>query len=596
MTGKWGNPNVPYCGWVCVDIQDFGSPSAVCQMCEKEIIRYAHFMCHSNYHETLIVGCVCAGKMEGDLQNAKERDAFMKSRMGKRKRWLERKWKISRSGNQYLISDGFVVVMKKNRDGLWSAFVKSENGDFEKWSTRRNVNENEMKLAAFDCLTKVLAEKKYPPPPKTNTLFNDLSIPDSEIVNKENNIDICKLPQPVNEERVFTNEQKEIFEFIKTGTEHGIIDAVAGAGKTTTIMECAKYVEDPADILFCAFNKSIQAEIAKKFSRQGLNQVTVKTIHALGFQMLTNNNSGVKSIKLQESKYWTIINKDIHVQREMKFFVHELLRLNGYNENETELNNHFAVKDIIYNFKEKMLDIIQKYRVTLASCNIQIFKEMAENYNIFTEIETMKKTFDKELNIYFECTKILLNAGNQLAKEAQIIDYTDMLYLPYIWDLRASKHYSFLFIDECQDLSKSQLAVALKYCKKDGRVLAVGDPYQSIYGFAGADIESFNRIREIMKAKELTLTTCFRCPPNVVELAANIRADISASKQRDGIIEEISIKQVVQIARKDDLIISRYKESILFLVFEFINNNIQVQIHCDEVNEIIDELKKLFNH
>ena len=54
------------------------------------------------------------------------------------------------------------------------------------------------------------------------------------------------------------------------------------------------------------------------------------------------------------------------------------------------------------------------------------------------------------------------------------------------------------------------------------------------------------------------------------------------------------MKQVVNIARKDDLIISRYREPLLFLVFEFINKNIQVQIHSDEVNEIIDELKKLF--
>ena len=43
-----------------------------------------------------------------------------------------------------------------------------------------------MKLAAFDCLTKVLAEKKYPLPKKANSLFNDLSIIDSENVNKEN--------------------------------------------------------------------------------------------------------------------------------------------------------------------------------------------------------------------------------------------------------------------------------------------------------------------------------------------------------------------------------------------------------------------------
>ena len=614
MNGKWENPNVPHSGWMCVDIQDFGKPVATCQMCEKETIRYAHYMRHSKYPQTLMVGCVCAGRMEGDLQNAKERDAFMKSRMNKRKNWLARNWKLSRNGNQYVKSDGFIVVVKCKDDGMWSAFVKSENGDFEKWSTRNYANEEEMKLAAFDCLTKVLAEKKTPQKVQTTpSIYPSVieqkkinRVENQQLQNTERNLfshslttdevtvpDVKTITLP-NTERRFTSEQNHIFEFIKSGAGHGIIDAVAGAGKTTTIMECAKYVEDPSDVLFCAFNKSIQIEIAKKFRQQGFNQVMVKTVHALGFQMLKDNNNTGKNFAPQETKYWTILNKDINVQHEIRVFVNELLRINGYELNETDKNKQFAVKDILHKFKEKLLEINQKIRVTLSPYDINIFKNLMEHYHIFTEIETEKKFFDKELNIYFECTKILLQAGNHLAKEALIVDYTDMLYLPYIWNLRAIKRYSFLFIDECQDLSKAQLAVVLKYGKNDGRILAVGDPYQSIYGFAGADIEAFNRIKNIIKAKELSLTTCFRCPPNVVALAASIRSDISAKKLQNGKIEEIHIKQVVKMARKNDLIISRFREPLLFLVFEFINHNIQVQIHNDEVNDIIDELKNLF--
>jgi hypothetical protein len=475
MTGKWLSPNVPQSGWECVDVQDLGSPIATCQMCEKETIRYAHYMCHPNYQGTLMVGCVCAGRMEGNLQSAKERDAFMKSRMNKRKNWLDRKWKISRSGNQYIKSDGFIVVMKDNKDGLWSAFVKSESGDFEQWSSRKYKNEKEMKLAAFDCLTKVLAEKKYPqqaesPSPNVpllptkpsehvnanhiptvpKSLFDDPHITDVEIIEDDKIVDISYV------ERDFTNEQKYIFEFVKNGTEHGIIDAVAGAGKTTTIMECAKYVDDPTDILFCAFNKSIQVEIANKFNQQGLHQVTVKTIHALGFQILKDNNSTGNNFTPHDTKYWTILNKDINVHREIQLYVEELLRLNGYESSEIENNRQFAVKDIIYKFKDKLLEINQKIRVTLTPYSMDDFKNMVEHYHIFSEIEAAAKHFDKELEIYFECTEILLRAGNKLAQEALIIDYTDMLYLPYIWDLRASKHYSFLFIDELKKIFKQE--------------------------------------------------------------------------------------------------------------------------------------------
>ena len=392
----------------------------------------------------------------------------------------------------------------------------------------------------------------------------------------------------------FTKEQEHIFEFIKGGTGHGIIDAVAGAIKTTTIMECAKYVENKTDVLFCAFNKSIQSEIAAKFNRQTMNQITVKTIHALGFQILNDNNNSPEKIVPRESKYWTILNNDSGMHEKMQGYIDELLHINDYKSNEYGGHKDFAAKNMVYKFKERLLDMNRKIRATLTPNDFEKFKELAEHFGFFGEMTIKSKHYQKELEIHFEASKTLLEAGNALAEEALIIDYTDMLYLPFVWNLRASRTYSFLFIDECQDLSKSQLAVVLKYGQKDGRILAVGDPYQSIYGFAGADIESFGRIKKMINANPLPLTTCFRCPPNVVALAASIRKDISASKQEQGVIREINFKQVVKMAKPDDLIISRYKEPILFLIFEFINQNMRVQIHRDEVNSIIDELKNLF--
>ena len=632
MSGKWEIQNIPHSGWMCVDIEDFGAPLMTCQMCEREKIRYAHYMRHPEYKNVMIVGCICAGKMEGNSQKAKKRDSFMKSQMNKRKNWLRRKWKISRKGNQYIKSDGYIVIMIQ-KDGFWFARVKSENGNFNKWSTKKSKNENEMKLAAFDCLTSVLAvaenplpkiEKKPQETVKKYSLAEDIPIEDihaEDIPKEEKLIDFPRyfvqgdlfytpvktegmeenvLPAEIAENTqldagiYYTSEQKNIFHFIKNGTGHGIIDAVAGAGKTTTIMECAKYAIDKSGVLFCAFNKSIQSEISKKFNKQGLNQITVKTIHSLGFQLLKDNNNTGKSFVPKESKYWTILNDDIKVRDQIKNYIEDLLSMDGYAQDEYESIKQIAVKSITYKFKERLLDMNQKIRATLTPDNFEKFINMVEHFGFFSDMETQSKHYKKEVEIYYNCGKILLNAGNDLAKESLIIDYTDMLYLPFTWNLRASKTYSFLFIDECQDLSKSQLAVVLKYGQKDGRILAVGDPCQSIYGFAGADIESFSRIKNTIGANPLPLTTCFRCPTGVVKLAADIRRDIAASKREHGIVEEITFKQVVRKAKVNDLIISRYKEPMLFLVFEFINKNIQVQIHRDEVNDIIDELKKLF--
>ena len=51
-----------------------------------------------------------------------------------------------------------------------------------------------------------------------------------------------------------TAAQQKIFDFIKNGTGNGIIDAVAGAGKTTTLMGCALHIPNIDDVIYCAFN------------------------------------------------------------------------------------------------------------------------------------------------------------------------------------------------------------------------------------------------------------------------------------------------------------------------------------------------------
>jgi hypothetical protein len=157
--GKWSQPNVPHKGWECIKIEDSGELSSICEMCETKSIRYIHYMQHPDYDQILGVGCVCAGNMESNLLRAKRRENFMRSRKGKRKRWINRKWKISQRGNSFIESDGFVVVIKYS-NSFWSASIKHKHESSEKWHwIRKKYNsEDQAKLAAFDLLTKILID------------------------------------------------------------------------------------------------------------------------------------------------------------------------------------------------------------------------------------------------------------------------------------------------------------------------------------------------------------------------------------------------------------------------------------------------------
>ncbi len=391
----------------------------------------------------------------------------------------------------------------------------------------------------------------------------------------------------------FTSEQKRIFQFVSQEKGHGIIDAVAGAGKTTTIMECAKFVKDKSTILFCAFNNSIANEIAQKFQKLGLNEVTVKTIHALGRQILQDNNNSGQRITLEENKYKKLL-KDKEIQAKLRIHFERILKINGFELDGLDDRKSFAVDSLVDKIKSRLLDINSKFRATLTKEELLEFEELVIHYGVFDEIEFTKKNFKEELKEYFECHKLLLEAGNELSKKTMVIDFTDMLYLPYKWNQQPIKKYDFLFIDECQDLSKSQFAVAAKHGKKDGRILAVGDPSQSIYGFTGADINSFFRVKEYTKALQLPLTTCFRCPNKVIELAQTIRKDIVGNKEDAGILDKISFDNVINLVKPGDLIISRLRAPLVLMVFSLIDKNIKVRIHEDEAREIISEIKNIF--
>jgi hypothetical protein len=154
--GKWSAAGVPHKGWVCVDIEDLGEPSAECEMCESQTIRYVHHMEHSSYPTVLQVGCICAGHMEGDLIASRAREASMKSRTGKRNRWLSRAWKISAKGNPHIKADGYRVTVYP-RDAAWACTIAAVDGSTLQHSRRNFKTIGEAKLAAFDHITRLLS-------------------------------------------------------------------------------------------------------------------------------------------------------------------------------------------------------------------------------------------------------------------------------------------------------------------------------------------------------------------------------------------------------------------------------------------------------
>ena len=155
-SGKWSLPGVPHKGWTCVDIEDLGEPSAICEMCETQEIRYVHSMTHPNYAEQLGCGCICAGHMEGDYEGARQREQVLRNAASRKSRWLGRKWKISSKGNPYINSDGYNVVVYPNGRGTtnasWGFRVRHRETGESLQSRKPYSSEDAAKLRSFDAI------------------------------------------------------------------------------------------------------------------------------------------------------------------------------------------------------------------------------------------------------------------------------------------------------------------------------------------------------------------------------------------------------------------------------------------------------------
>jgi DNA helicase-2/ATP-dependent DNA helicase PcrA len=333
--------------------------------------------------------------------------------------------------------------------------------------------------------------------------------------------------QPVNQ-NVFTPSpyQAAIFNFIQHGTGNAIVDAVAGSGKSTTLVQAAKLLPT-RNALFCAFNKHIEQELKAKLG----SLMQTKTIHAIGYGALA------REIKIngapQGDKYKKLCKPDAS-------------RLGSQARIAAGIGNP-APRDNDY--LDALVSLINYIQTGLVDPNnLEALQAMVEHYSI---------DLPCDLSVLQPLVVSILKEGIRIASEQGIISFSDLLYLPYVWNLRLRK-YDFVFVDEAQDLSRAQLWLVMESLATNGRMCAVGDPRQAIYAFAGADADSYNNIKKLTNATEFPLSVCYRCPKEVIARAQQIVPQIQATETAPaGLVADIADSLFNQMVKEGDLVLCR---------------------------------------
>jgi F-box protein, helicase, 18 len=253
------------------------------------------------------------------------------------------------------------------------------------------------------------------------------------------------------------------------------INAVAGSGKTTTIIEYAKARPATAKILYLAFNKSVKLEAIKKFAAKGLQNVTVETAHSLAYK--------------------NIVFRYQYKVRAQGYKTHEIAELLGLQGNGEKHHEY-----VIANHINKFIALF---------CNSDKLKVQEVNY-LDTISDAKAKTFVKTFYHF-----ITTQTRQLLAKmDKGEIEITHDFYLKKFQLQNPVLSFDYILFDEGQDASPAMLDIFLKQAAVK---VIVGDTHQQIYSWRYA-------VNSLEKTSFTTfnLSHSFRFGANIANLATQV--------------------------------------------------------------------------
>ena len=113
-------------------------------------------------------------------------------------------------------------------------------------------------------------------------------------------------------------------------------------------------------------------------------------------------------------------------------------------------------------------------------------------------------------------------------KENNAVDFEDMInesarVLRNVKEMKQKLDFKYIIVDEYQDISRQRFDLVTALAEvADARIIAVGDDWQSIYAFSGADITLFTKFEEKMGyAKLLKIVNTYRNSQEVIDIAGN---------------------------------------------------------------------------
>lgn len=366
-------------------------------------------------------------------------------------------------------------------------------------------------------------------------------------------------------------EKIAVIDFVRNPKSGNVmVSAVAGSGKTTVLIEVLKILT--GKVAFCAFAKDISIEVNAKVESIK-DQITcdykIGTTHSFGnsavrrcFPRTQLMLHGEKITQLME----VVVNEktgEIGVPLEFRAFVrkaYQLARQSGVGVNPNfRFSNQQAWFDLVDHF----------------DLESELFQD--SSYDDAIDIDALVRQ---------ACTwtAYVIKLGTNWA--SKMIDFEDMIYLPLILNLKMWT-YQTVLVDECQDINWTKRSLVGKILAPGGRAIFVGDKFQAIMAFSGADSESIANISQEFNTTTLPLSFSYRCPKSGVRLVQQWNPQIQAAPDAiEGKVETIDEKKFWTMnLTSQDAVLCRNNAPLVDLFFSLLQKGIPAHIEGKDFSE-----------
>lgn len=314
-------------------------------------------------------------------------------------------------------------------------------------------------------------------------------------------------------ENLISNHQIEVQRCFEEEKCNIVVGARAGSGKTTLLCHLASFRQQ--SVLYLAFGRKNASEGRKKMP----SYVNSSTTHSFCIQWL--------------KKYIEIPSQSSNLKNTS--IMDEIYPSMSGNKNRRRIR-----KSIFH-----LIGLAKNYAVR--PDDIELLKQVMAKYHFELESE-------EEANIVVEMTNEALHRSLP-DKCGCVYEYNDLLWWPVVLELPPPQINEVL-ADECQDFNACQVEILKKMSNNGTRIIAVGDPFQAVFRFRGADNDSYYKIKSMLSAteagcKELILPVNYRCGKNIIEMVRKntIVDDIEAAPNaiEGSVVQDMSYNQILDM-------------------------------------------------